>query len=281
MQIRDLLVVVDSRPASKKRLSAAIELARAFDAHLAALVLVPEPIISPVAGLSLPAAILDQQREALETEAAALLRQVEEHAQSAGIAIEPRRETAAIDQWPHRLARQSRHADMTIIGQTDPDESGAIESDNLVEASFMRSGRPALIVPYIGARTLPPKHAIVCWDGSHEAAGALHDSLPLLERAKSVTLLVIDPEKLGPRLGAMPGADTAKHLARHGLNVEISTVKSGSLSVGDVILGEVSDQSADLVVMGGYGHSRLREMILGGATQRLLESMTVPVLMSH
>ena len=281
MRIRDLLVVVDGEPAAQHRVRAAIGLAGSLDAHLTALALVPEPNIPPIAGISLPAEVMAEHRERALAEAQSQLDAATALASAEGVSMECRHEIAPVDQWPYRLARQARHADLTVIGQPNPDSEMAAEAELLVEASFMRSGRPALVVPYIGARELPPKRAIICWDGSREASRALHDSLPLIEHAEAVTLLIIDPDKQGSRLGQMPGADTATHLARHGIEIEIKSVTSGNISVGDIILDEVSDLGADVVVMGAYGHSRLREMIFGGATKRLLESMTVPALMSH
>jgi nucleotide-binding universal stress UspA family protein len=145
----------------------------------------------------------------------------------------------------------------------------------------MDTGRPALVIPYIGARAIPPKRAMVAWDGSREAARAVNDALPFLRLATSVTILVVDAERRPSQLGEQPGADIATHLARHSVKVEVRQVHGGGLATGDVILSQASDEGTDLVVMGGYGHSRFREMVLGGATRHLLDHMTCPVLLSH
>jgi nucleotide-binding universal stress UspA family protein len=129
---------------------------------------------------------------------------------------------------------------------------------------------------------MPPERVLVAWDGSHEAARAVHDALPLLVRAeRGVSLVVVDPERLAGRTGDQPGADMAAHLARHGVRVEVATIPGAGLSVADVLLDRATDESADLIVMGGYGHARLREVVLGGTTRKILKQMTVPVLFSH
>ncbi|MCB2010301.1 MAG: universal stress protein [Geminicoccaceae bacterium] len=281
MRYKDFLVVVDGKSSNSKCLDAAIRLAETFEAHLSTLLMVPEPANPVVAGVPMPAEILAEQREQFERSAAETLAAVRERGERAGVSLELRKETAMYELWADRLARQGRHADLTIIAQPDPDDDFASEHTVMIEAAFMQTGRPALVIPYIGPRNLPPERVTVCWDGSREAARAMHDSLPFLENARETTLLIVNPEKLGAAVGELPGADVAAHLARHGINVEIRTIASGELSPGDAILGEASDQGTDLLVMGGYGHSRLREMVLGGVTRRITETMIVPVLLSH
>ncbi|MFO1075395.1 MAG: universal stress protein [Geminicoccaceae bacterium] len=280
MTVKDLLVHVDANPNAGKRLEAAMVLAESFRAHLSVLALVAEPFVPAIEGVHIPQHLLEQQLEAAEREAEAVLAAARATAERRGIAIETRRETGTIDQLPALLARQARHADLTLVGQPDLERQG-VDDALLVEAAFMDSGRPALVIPYIGARIMPPKRVLLGWDGSREASRAAHDALPLLTQALAVTLLVVDPQRHADRLGEQAGADLAAHLARHGVRVEVKTVASGGLAIGDVILAQMSDEAADLLVMGGYGHSRLREFVLGGVTRRLLEHMTCPVLLAH
>jgi nucleotide-binding universal stress UspA family protein len=120
---------------------------------------------------------------------------------------------------------------------------------------------------------------LVCWDGGRTAARAIGDAIPFLTRAKAVDVVIVATE---PGKGdEIPGADMGRHLARHGLKVEVKRIVAPDIDVANAILSYAADSSADFMVMGGYGHSRLREFILGGATRRILQSMTVPVLMSH
>jgi len=255
-------------------------LAETMGAHLSVACLVAEPFVPAIVGVHIPEDLLRHQLAEAEREADGLIAQAREAATRRGIAVEARRETATLDRLPQVLARQARHADLVIVGQPNPELDG-VDDALLAEAAFMDSGRPALIVPYIGARRVPPQRVIVAWDGSREAARAANDALPFLVRAAAVTVLVVDAAKHAAHLGERPGADIATHLARHGARVEVKQVQSGGLGVGDVILSQASDEGADLVVMGGYGHSRLREMVMGGVTRHLLEHMTCPVLLSH
>lgn len=280
MAIKDILVQVDAGRGSDSRIDAALALADAWDAHLATLTLVPEPYIPAAVGVNIPPEILEQQRQRAEEEANAILDRVDERAGGFGRPVERRHEIAAIDRLPAILARHARHSDLCIVGQPDPEEDG-VDQALLVEAAFMYSGRPALIVPYIGARAVPPETVICCWDGSREAARAINDAVPFLERAKRVLVTVVDAEKLGGRVGPIAGADMAAHLAHHGIEVEVKDLESGGLDVADVVLSHAADEAADMLVMGGYGHSRLREIVFGGTTQHILEHMTVPVLISH
>jgi nucleotide-binding universal stress UspA family protein len=275
VNLRDLLVLLDTRPASAGRLEAALALASAFEAHLTALRLVGEPSVPLV---ELPPDAL--YRGQLEAEADRVLAEAVARAERAGVAIETRRETAVVDRLPERLVRQARHADLAILGQPEPDDPFGTGM-RLVEAALLESGRPLLVVPWIGAAGLPPRRVLAAWDGSAPAARALGDSLPLLRRAERVTLVVVDPERLGGRVGEQPGGDMAAHLARHGVKVEVQAVPSGGLATADVLLDLAADTGAELLVMGGYGHSRLRELAFGGTTRDVLGRMTVPVLLAR
>lgn len=280
MAIKDLLVHVDHRAASQGRLELALKLAELTGAHLTVLALVAEPYIPAMVGVHIPADILRQQLDEAERLATAQLTAAREAAAQRGIACATRQETGPLDRLPGLLARQARHADFSIVGQPNPDVDG-VDDALLAEAAFMDSGRPALIVPYVGARPMPPRRAIVAWDGSREAARAANDAIPLLQLAGEVVVMVVNARNLGGRLGEQPGADIATHLARHDVRVEVKQVQSGGLGIGDVLLSQATDEGADLLVMGGYGHSRLREMVVGGVTRHLLEHMTVPVFLAH
>jgi nucleotide-binding universal stress UspA family protein len=146
---------------------------------------------------------------------------------------------------------------------------------------LMGSGRPAIVIPYIGPGPMLGQRVLVAWDGGREATRAVNDSLPLLKRAHSVTVLSVNPDVSSNGDRRDPGADISLHLARHGIKVTAARTVARKTAIGDVILADIADNSIDLLVMGAYGHSRLRELVLGGVTRHLLEHMTVPVLMSH
>ncbi len=137
------------------------------------------------------------------------------------------------------------------------------------------------MVPYIGINGTLGERVVIAWDAGRESARAVNDSLPILEQAKEVTVVAINARSSVDGHGPEPGADIALHLARHGCQVKVERLESHEIGIGDTLLSYLADRSADLVVMGAYGHARLRELVLGGVTQHMLEHMTVPALMSH
>ena len=153
----------------------------------------------------------------------------------------------------------ARHVDLTILGQASGD--AAADQARTIEALLFGSGRPILLLPSVGTYKTELRHILCAWNGSREATRALADAMPLLRRAEHVTVLSADPPGAAHRDA---GADIALHLARHGVNVRTSPTYSGDLTVGDALLNRAADLGADLLVMGGYGHSRTREAIFGG-----------------
>jgi len=176
------------------------------------------------------------------------------------------------------LAVQARYADLVVVGQGGTEMM--VTPSDLPETTALATGRPVLVVPFIGARS-PGKVVLLCWNASREAARAAADALPFLKAAQKVILLVVSPTVSAEGHGAEPGADAAAWLARHGVKVTVQRDVGSDADVGGVILSRAADHDADLIVMGIYGHSRMREMVLGGASRTLLASMTVPVFMSH
>lgn len=276
--MKDLLVHVDDTAASPPRLGAALALAEAFGARLTALCLVAEPYMPAAAARRLPAEALREHVARAEAEAEAVLAAAREAAAGRGLTLEARREFGPLSRVPHLLARHARHADLAIVGQADAATGGADEAA-LAEAAFMDSGCPALVVPPAGPGTdLPAREVLLAWDGSREAARAAGDALPLLRLAEHVTVLIVDGRDAS---GHPPGAEIAAHLARHGVKAEVREAASDDASVGETILAQARDVGAGLLVMGGYGHSRLRETILGGVTRHVLDHATLPVMLSH
>jgi nucleotide-binding universal stress UspA family protein len=179
-----------------------------------------------------------------------------------------------------QLALHARYADLVVLGQSDPDATDATPSD-LPETLALSTGRPVLVVPHIGAKAPLGKTVMLCWNASRESARAASDALPLLRGADKVIVLSVDPKPSAAGHGAEPGADVAAWLARHGVKVTVQRDVAADSDVGGVILSRAADHDVDLIVMGLYGHSRLREMVLGGASRTLLASMTVPVFVAH
>ena len=273
MPIKDLLVLVERTAAASQRLEFALAIAARFSARVTAMALVPHPYTPAMVGVHIPADLIQAQIEQAEREAESVLEEAKQLAHSQGLELATTMASGPISGLERAFARAAHHADFCVVGQ--PDEA---EMALQVESAFLTTGRPALIVPYIGAPPGPVRRTVVAWNASREAARAAHDALPFLVEAEHTTVLAIDPE---PLEGTTPGAELAAHLARHGVRVEMASLPSGELAIGDAILAYAADDGADLLVMGGYGHSRMREIVLGGATRQVLAQMPLPVLMSH
>jgi nucleotide-binding universal stress UspA family protein len=183
---------------------------------------------------------------------------------------------------PNSLSRYARCADLIITGQHDRDDPEAYLADRYPEQLVLSSGRPVLVVPHTGAINPVGAKVLVAWNGSREATRAVHDALPFLQVARRTTMIVIVGEAEEYRGPCARGSDLVAALARHGVQVEYSEIEvKNRARAGETLLSLASEFGADLVVMGAYGHSRWRELILGGATQTVLEAAQVPVLMSN
>jgi nucleotide-binding universal stress UspA family protein len=177
------------------------------------------------------------------------------------------------------VGRRARHTDLTLLGPSlMADET---IRDQVIDGAMFRSGRPVLLVPETQAASLTPEAICIAWDGSLEATTAIGFSLDLLAAAKDVRVVLVDPVAGDERHGAEPGADLAAYLARHGIKVTVDVLASAGRLVSDVLTRHAADVNCGLIVMGAYGHSRLRERIFGGVTQSMLSRVTVPLLMAH
>jgi len=174
-----------------------------------------------------------------------------------------------------------RTTDLIVVGQAEPDAEGAAFTADLINAAVLSTGRPVLVVPYIGVSATWGENVLVAWDGGHEASRAIADALPLLRRARKVSVMVVNADDASVAGSAPAAARLAAWLAQHGIDIGIVHQDSTDARVGEWLLSRVADSGCDLVVMGGYAHARVREMVLGGVTRSMLAAMTVPVLMSH
>lgn len=178
------------------------------------------------------------------------------------------------------LALQARYCDLVVVGQTDPDELSPNVISDLPEYVMLNCARPVLIVPYAGQFKQVGDNILIAWDGSIEATRALTQAIPLLQRAANVSVALFNAVAGTAQHGEQPGADIALYLARHGIKVDVQAQRT-NIDIGNALLSLALDNNADLIVMGGYGHTRLREVLLGGATRTVLKTMTVPILMAH
>ncbi len=275
--IKDIVVNLSVGERASPATDYAVSVAAAFDAHLAGIAFLYDPIV-PVSGAGyIPAEVIEtQERDNAAATKAAIDRFVAASAR-AGVAAEALTLKASFAGVGDQFGRIARRFDLAIVGQAEPEKS-AVEG-MIVEAALFESGRPVIVVPYIQKAPLQLKRVMVTWDGGRASARAIADAMPLLERAERVEVVIVANER--GKQDEIAGADMARHLARHGLNVEVKRTIAGDIDVADVILSHAADASTDFIVMGGYGHSRLREFVLGGVTRGILRSMTAPVLMSH
>ncbi len=256
----------------------AVSLARVFDARLAGIALVYEDVpvvLGDGASAQWVGGIEDLRREVAGAAKAAIAR-FDRLAQDAGLVADSRSLHTSFSNTGEAFGRMARRFDLSVVRQAEPK---AGRSDNLIiQAALFDSGRPLLVVPR--ARSAPAKfdRMMVCWDGSRSAARAVGDALPFLRRARAIDLVAIgEPAKSDE----MPGASMVEHLKCHGLEATERRIAAPDTDVPHTILSHAASSSADLVVMGGYGHSRLREFVLGGATRGILAEMSVPTLLSH
>lgn len=177
------------------------------------------------------------------------------------------------------LVDSARNVDLVIAAQGE--NTVLSESRAELENFLFESGRPVLLVPYILKEPKPIKRALVAWNGSREAARATFDALPFLKAAKAVEVFSVDPAETRTQSSAMAGAEIAATLARHGVNVTVVRQESDHLPASAAIENRLSDSSIDLLVMGAYSHKRWWEMLFGGVTRTVLESMTALTLLSR
>ena len=274
--IKDLIVNLglgDRDPAGDY----AISIASTFDAHVLGVGLAYEPVIPGSVMGGIPPEFLETQRAEAEKSARAAMTRFEAAAKLAGISYETRLISSSVSGAADQIGRLSRRFDLAVVGQPKRDQG--MPDEVLDEGVLFDSGRPVLFVPYIQKGGLKLDHVMVCWDGSRAATRAIGDAMPVLEKAKQVDLVIVAAKE--PKTNEISGADMGQHLARHDIKVDVKRITSPDIDAASTILSYAADASTDLIVMGGYGHSRLREFVLGGVTHSLLQSMTVPVLMSH
>src|SRR6202166_2932577 len=255
----------------------AVSVADTFGAHVVGIAFVFDPIV-PISGTGyIPAEVIDTQLADNQSAAKPAIARFAASASRAGVSAEPLTLSASAAGAGDQFARIARRFDLAIVGQAEP-ASGAVE-ELIAESTLFQSGRPMIVVPYIQKAPLKLDRVMVCWDGGRQAARAIADAMPILEKAGKVEIVIVANER--GKEDEIEGADMGQHLARHGLKVDVKRISGGKIDVADALLSHVADSATDFIVMGGYGHSRLREFILGGVTHSILRSMTAPVLLSH
>jgi nucleotide-binding universal stress UspA family protein len=276
-KFKSILVHYDASHAAVQRLEAALQVARMFDARIACLFALDE--VGPPAS--------EDARRRIFLEMVQQMRHEEMSRARASYDACIRRAGFEAAEWRSTdadalatVALHARYADLVVIGQHHADKPGGV-ARGFEWKLPLEAGRPVLVVPYAYEPKPLGKRVLIAWNASREAARAVSDALPLLERASQVHVVTVNAEASARGHGEEPGADIAQFLSRHGVKVTVSQLVAPDLDAGNALLSRAFDLQADLIVSGAWGHTRLRESVLGGVTRTLLESMTVPVLMSH
>lgn len=279
MSYKTILVHVDQSRHAAARIKLAAEIAFAENAHLigAAMTGISRFLYQDSA-IDISQSVVAAQLEALNESAQHALAQFDEIAKQIGVTSYEKR--LVNDEPAGGLALQARYSDLVVVSQADPDEPAAGLASDVPEYVMLNCARPVLIVPYAGQFDHVGNNVLIAWDGSMEATRAITNAIPLLKRAKKVTVALFNATSQSDVHGEQPGADMALFLTRHGIKVDV-VQKNTRVDIGNAMLSTASDLQSDLIVMGGYGHTRFREVVLGGVTMTILNSMTVPALMSH
>ena len=278
MTLKDILVHIDSSPAVAGRLDYAIRLAETHDAHLAAIYVVAVAPIHQYAEADLGPELIEAHDRFMRESAEEAKRLFDERIARAGIAAEWRQVEGAV---PEMVVLNARYADLAVVGQRIQGRLDAGAAPELPDHVVLDVGRPAIVVPYEGAPDTVGRRVLLAWNASRAAARATNDALPILQEADEVRIMVINPEKGIVGHGELPGADIATHLARHGVKGEVVEVTADRTTVGDELIAQCRSFNADMMVIGSYGSFRLRELVFGGTTRRILEKMPVPVFVSR
>jgi nucleotide-binding universal stress UspA family protein len=280
MAYQDLLVHLDDSKGCGPRVDAAVRLARQHGAHLTGVYPIVEIPLLHYIRRQIPRDVQASMDAEAQRHAETALKGFREAAERGGVSYETRTDHALDTTLARVLSMHARYADLAVLGQVNP-EGPPYVGRPVLEEVVLSSGRPALIVPYDDAPDTFAERALIAWDASREAARAVSDAMPILEQATAVLVVSINPVREPAGQGGLPGAAIARHLARHDLEVEAQSVKTDAMEVGEALLSFAAERACDLLVMGAYAHSRMRELVLGGATRTVLKKMTLPVLMAH
>lgn len=272
MTIKTILLHLAEDPRNAARTAAAVALAEKHAAHLVGLYTVSPLVVPGYVGAELPAQVYADYEADSEAKAAEAEQAFNDTVRKEGVSAEWRRERGFARDI---LTAHAYYADLVIVGQPATDDAVPRGANGLPGDLALASGRPVLTIPCVGDYPVIGKKIALAWNGSREAARATADAMPLLAAADEILVLSANLRS------STPSMDIGTHLARHGIKVETKNIHVQDVPIGDILINAANDAGSDLLVMGAYGHSRLNELVFGGATRDIQRHMTVPVLMSH
>ena len=272
--LKHILLHLDDSDASANCMAVAFDLAQKHDAHLTGIYVLPDMTVPGYGEMPVPGDLIQR----LEKQDLAIADQVKTGFEAAA------GKAGQVAEWccmkgyaPEQIALQARYADLVIVAKSTA-ENYFSDRRTLPERLVFTSARPLLLIPDRDSDHSFGKHVVIAWNGRREAVRAVNDALPLLAQATRVNVLAVNSSEAE---SAIVTADLCQYLSRHGVNAEGTEIIAKDADIGAVLLAQADELGAGLIVMGAYGHSRWRELILGGATQYILEQTTIPVLLSH
>jgi nucleotide-binding universal stress UspA family protein len=275
MSYKTVLVHVDESTHASERIKIAAAIASAENAHLIGIATTgASRYLAQTRALTDMDPNLGEHLRFLRERAERGLQEFDATARKIGIASFEKR--LVDDEAGGGICLQARYADLVVIGQSDPHEISPVVMPDFPQYVVLHSGRPVLLVPHSGRFDHIGHRILIGWDASMAASRAISAAIPLLRRAHLVQVAVFNP----PAQGAASDTELALYLARQGIKVEMLT-RTSNQPIGGAVLTLARELNTDLIVTGGYGHARFREIMLGGVTREVLESMTLPVLMAH
>lgn len=279
MAYKTILTVVSNSDLSRSALDAAITMATRQDAHLEILCLGIDRTQTGYYFAGTNAVLLQETLQKAQDDAAAVEAAVQQRMSGEALRWGSDAAVAQVTGLSQLVAARARFADLVVLPKPYGEDRG-IEDEAITEAALFDGQVPVLVAPANANLTAIGQRIALAWNQSSEAMTAIRCAMPMLKEADLVDITVIDPPQHGPDRSD-PGGLLSQMLGRHGVRAEITVLAKTMPRISDVLLRHVSDMSADMVVMGAYGHSRFREAILGGATRNMLEAATVPVLLAH
>ena len=279
MDFKNILIHLDHSSGCQNRLTTAFDLARTFDAKLNGLFVVPDYVVPSYVEAQISVDLITDVTEKAIARAREKLAEYQKLADDAGVSMESQ---VVEGQVIPILREHSKYADLLLLGQDQPDDPDNA-SYGLADALLFEGGCACIVVPHSGKLAAPGKRVLLTWNASRESARALREAMPFLTRAESVVVLSSEPDDGSDDIarGHPHAQELLRLLESHGIDAVSSGISDPDISASDAIIGQAADMNADLVVMGAYGHARLREIILGGVTRDLLKQSTVPLLLAH
>jgi len=282
MPYKTILAVLNSEDRAADLTKSALAVAKRFEAHLVGLHIVPNAFIGATVPMEATGELIEAQRQAYEAAANRIEATFKAVAGASGVPFEWRKAEAQFDIPANVAMRHGRLADLVIVSQ--PERAiNMIDGMAMTEEIILGLGRPVLVVPNGPAVTSAAKRILLAWNGSKESARATFDALPFLKAADSVRILSAQPPKRrwGGGDDIAPATGLATALERHGVRCALANATAAAGEIGNTLMAEAKASDCDMIVMGGYGHWRINEIVFGGATRAMLDQAGLPVLMSH